>query len=267
MRRSMTVSLYDLIQRETHNGIDRVARIIGYLPGCYPDRTTYRTALGLIRRSGIRVVEIGIPGAIGSLEGGVISDALKSVQESSPSLRDVVVNASNDVRQNGLVPIVMAFRATVFDEIGYKTFVDSVVEGGASLMLVPDVKPDEAERLSVYAATCDVRMIPFSSAIDEAFVFGNEAPFVYLQTANMPTGGDFLPSRDLQRRIHQQSLRNPGVPVGVGFGIRTSEDVARVYTLGADFAIVGTAMVEALSRGIDTFSQYLERLTEEEAGS
>lgn len=260
MQHSVASSLYDQIQP-----VDRAARIIGYLPGCYPDRPTYRRALELVYRAGIRAVEIGVPGAIGSLEGGVISDALRSVERAVPSRHDVVVNASRDVVHAGLIPIVMAFRGTVFDEIGYPTFIDSVVEGQASLILVPDAEPEEYGRLRSYAAERGVRTIPFSSATDDAGLLKENAPFVYLQTADMPTGGDFSPSKDLRVRIDTHVARYPDVPVGVGFGIRTAEDVDRVHALGADFAIIGTAMVETLSQGLDTFSRYLRELTGREA--
>jgi len=258
---SVTESLYDLMQWDSNTKNDRAAHIIGYLPGCYPDRTTYQQAVRLVRESGIRVLEIGIPGAIGSLEGGVISDALRSVEEAYSSIRDVIVDSSKDVVEGGLVPIVMAFRGTVFDQVGYKGFLDSVIEGGASLLLVPDIVEKEIEELSSYAGNLGVRLIPFASAMDETPSLGDGAPFVYLQTANIPTGGDFSPSQDLQRRIHQHGLSNPETPTGVGFGIRTAEDVTRVHALGADFAIVGTAMVEALNGGLHAFSHYLETLT------
>jgi len=255
-------TLYDLIQSETDGRAVRNTRIIGYLPGLYPDRDTYKKALEIIADSGIRVMEIGIPGAIGELEGGVIADALRSVHRTLPSPLDVVSRASRDVRQAGLLPIVMAFRDTVFGEIGHEAFIDAVIEGGASLVLVPDAGPEEYQLLCAYGKTHGVQIVPFASAAEDITTDHSDAPLVYYQTADMQTGGDFVPGKRLRGRIKEHIDWYADVPAGVGFGIRTADDVRSVHQLGADFAIIGTAMVEAFDQGIDNFKKYLQALTE-----
>jgi tryptophan synthase alpha subunit len=262
MSKSSIPSLRDLLETGEESQIERGARIIGYLPGCYPDRDTYRQALEIVAGSGIRAIEIGIPGAIGTLEGGVISDALQVVNQRCSSVTDVVEKSSVDVRQAGLIPIVMAFRDTVFNDPGVDAFVDSVVRGGASIVLVPDTDSHEYETLRASGASRGVRFVPFALASDDKPTEHHDAPFVYLQTADMPTGGDFTPSVELGRRIRKQREGAAPAPVGVGFGIRTAEDVTRVLELGADFAIIGTPMVEALNRGLHSLQSYLTALTQ-----
>jgi tryptophan synthase alpha chain len=260
----VTVSLVSPLHDFRRMG--RCARIIGYLPGLYPHRDAYRRALDIVAAAGIRAIEIGIPGAVGSLEGGIISEALEKVRLQVSSSAEVIETAARDVTEAGLVPIVMAFRDTVFGDTGVDEFVERVLRGGASLALVPDVDAGQYRQLTGWGTPRGVQFVRFVPATDgtesdDEVLHFTDTPLVYIQTADMPTGGSFVPSDSLRRRVHRYTTEYPDVPVGVGFGIRTGEDVTRVHRLGADFAIIGTPMVEALNGGTESLQKYLRTLT------
>lgn len=230
-------------------------RVVGYLPGCYPDETTYRRALRLIAAAGIDIVEIGIPGAVPGLEGATITRALSVVEARGIDEITVVERGTRIAREEGLNPIPMAFRGTVFERIGLERFLRAAVENGARAVLVPDAGESERRQLEEAAADSGIGFVHFLAAggaerprIDSA------AAFAYLQTADMPTGGSFEPSPELRRRI---SAAKGTVPVAIGFGIRTPEQVTRALSLGVDLVIVGTAMVDALDSGLEAFETYI----------
>lgn len=237
------------------------ACIIGYLPGCYPSVATYRSAIEHIAGSGIRIMEIGIPGAIGDLEGGVIAQALKTMPTEPEDLKRIIVQSVAIVRDAGIVPVVMAFRDTVYDVVGIEEFVNETAEAGAKLLLVPDATPEEYEDLRARCAISGIHTVPFVAATGPVPTVEPDAPFLYLQTADMPTGGDFVPTGELKQRLSSVKEHNRNVPVALGFGIRSGEDVRQALAIGADMAIVGTAMVAAINQGPVELKRYAASLT------
>ena len=233
------------------------SRIVGYLPGAYPTEHAFKDALDGLYDAGIRVLEIGIPGAIGDLEGGTIARALEAVEDRGLDPLDVIVSSTSAARERGFIPVVMAFRAAVFDRVGIERFVDAAAEHGATAILVPDATAEEFRLLRGHCARHDLAVVPFVPAVGDTPPIEQDAAFVYLQTADVPTGTAFEPDTYLAERVRQvRAVAPENVPVALGFGIRTPEQVRRARALGADLVIVGTGMVDALNRGIDALRDY-----------
>ena len=81
--------------------------------------------------------------------------------------------------------------------------------------------------------------------------------FVYAVTITGITGGDVGLPNDLAEYLDKVSSIS-ALPVCAGFGIREAADVTNVGQHAAG-AIVGSALVEVLERGVDP-TQFLESL-------
>ncbi len=233
------------------------SRIVGYLPGAYPTEHAFNDALDCLYDAGIRVLEIGIPGAIGDLEGGTIARALEAVEDRGLDPLDVIKSSTSAARKRGFIPVVMAFRATVFDRVGIERFVDAAAEHGSLAILVPDATREEFRLLRSHCARHDLAVVPFVAAVGDTPQIERETAFVYLQTADVPTGTAFEPDTFLAERVRQvRAVAPENVPIALGFGIRTPAQVRGARALGADLVIVGTGMVDALNQGIDALREY-----------
>lgn len=240
------------------------ALIIGYLPGLYPEEESFDREVELLLEHGIAALEVGIPGETPPMEGGTISAALSEVQRLVPDplrvLRLSVALASCD----GAYPIAMAFEQTV-EQIGLEQFVRVASAAGASALLVPNLSESRRRELHLLASEEGVQTVLFQGAEEPPKVlYGSEA-FMYVQTADMPTGGRFEPTAELAARIEalraESRIDGESLPLALGFGIKERSDVQAVQELGADISVVGTALVEAASRGIESFERYLAALS------
>lgn len=240
--------------------------IIGYLPGLYPNEATFRREVELLVEHGVAVLEVGVPGNTPPLEGDTISAALTEVLRVVPDPLGVLRLSVAATRGAAAYPIAMAFAETVA-EIGLERFVREAAAAGASALLVPDLPEDRRRTLHHLAHDEGVQTVLFQGAWEPAKeLYGSEA-FMYVQTADMPTGGRFEPSEELAERIAvlRKANRESGatLPLALGFGIKERSDVEATRRLGADIAVVGTALVEAASGGIQRFSGYLDGLSDE----
>jgi tryptophan synthase alpha chain len=237
--------------------------VIGYLPGLYPEEAKFDRQVEVLVNHSIAALEVGIPGRTPPLEGDTISGALAAVQQLVPDPVKVLRLSMALTACDGAYPIAMAFAETAA-EIGLPRFVREAAAAGASALLVPDIPEDGREELHTLALEHGVQTVLFQGAEEPLKgLYGSEA-FMYLQTADMPTGGRFQPTEALGRRI--RSLREESVidgkpvPLALGFGIKEREDVEAAHRLGADIAVVGTALVEAASNGLAYFERYVESL-------
>jgi tryptophan synthase alpha chain len=242
-------------------------RIIGYLPSCYPRFELYREALRRIRRSGIRVLEIGIPGGVGDLEGGTISEALMMVEKNGIDPETAIRYGVGTAAEEGLLPVVMAFRATVVEGLGVESFVRCAAESGARAILVPDLDPGEMDHLAETAERFQLPVVQFVAAAGAFPQSIANTAFFYLQTADMPTGGVFSPDENVRSRIAGMKDRFPDLPVALGFGIRTPQHVREAFGIGADLVIIGTAMVDALNRGVEYLGEYANEIVAAAGGT
>ncbi|MFP4301751.1 MAG: tryptophan synthase subunit alpha [Spirochaetaceae bacterium] len=237
--------------------------IIGYLPGLYPDEESFNREVELLLERDICALEVGIPGRTPPLEGDTISSALKTVSEAVPDPLRVMRLSVALTKCQGAYPIAMAFARTV-EEIGLERFVREAGATGASALLVPDLPESRRRRLHELATEEGMQTVLFQGAEEpRKRVYGSEA-FMYVQTADMPTGGRFEATEELGERIAElregSGVGKEALPLALGFGIREHGDVEAAQRLGADIAIVGTALVEAASRGLGEFRRYLKEL-------
>ena len=65
-----------------------------------------------------------------------------------------------------------------------------------------------------------------------------------------------------ERLNRVKALADPrNLPIALGFGISTLQDVNQAASIGADAVIIGTALVKAASSGESALSKYLNNFT------
>ncbi len=215
--------------------------LIAYLTLGHPSVEDSLKAIEIAGTSGADVIEIGWPSETPYLDGFTIRDSHRQARAAFAAAPDSPKSALAEASQVTDCPLVL---------MGYKhdlMTVPDVLPGcversEVSGVLIPDADPDELKRLGIagqpglFDSTMNTQQI--ERAARTAY------DFAYVRTGVGRTGeqadlshGDIA---DLARRIR---LARPDLPVAIGFGLSTPEDVARCMALGFDGAIVGSAIV------------------------
>lgn len=235
--------------------------IVGYLPGLFPDPAVFRLAVRELVRNNIRIVEVGVPGGVQDMEGATIASALASVLRHGHDARSVIQEAVAIAIDEGALPIVMGFRV-VMEELGVAGFLKMSAESGAEAVLVPDAHKNEQTMIATVSKDLNLGIVSFLPASTPPGSLHQSTVIVYIQTAEVSTGGDFKPHRELTQRMKKVRHDSEGrIPVALGFGIKAVDDIRQVFHLGADIAVVGTALVEALASDLGTFSRYVQSIS------
>lgn len=137
---------------------------------------------------------------------------------------------------------------------GYARFAADAAEAGVDGLLIVDCPPEEADGLADALDTHGLALVrlaaPTTNDARLPTVVRRAAGFVYYVSVAGVTGVKSAATETIAPAVDRIRAAS-GLPVAVGFGIRTPEQAAAVARV-ADAAVVGSALVEALeARGVE----------------
>ena len=137
---------------------------------------------------------------------------------------------------------------------GVDKFLADAKSAGVDGLIIVDLPPEEDDELCLPAMKAGLNFIRLATPTTDdkrlPAVLANTSGFVYYVSITGITGGAARRRRRGRRSGRRASSATRALPVCVGFGIRTPE-AARGIAAGADGAVVGTALVDALSGSLD----------------
>lgn len=156
------------------------------------------------------------------------------------------------LRKYSDIPISIMASGNIVLQYGIAKFYTELARLKIDALLCPDIPLEEIEeylaaakkygvhQVAMVAPTTDDRRL----ALMKRFASG----YVYLVSLKGTTGSRGRFDKDLAILI-ERAKKTLGLPVYVGFGISSAEDVKKVLSLGADGAICGSAIVKLVSDG------------------
>ncbi len=223
--------------------------IMPYLTAGYPEREGFGA---LLREVGAvaDAIEVGVPFSDPMADGATIQRAGRAALEAGVTLRWILQEvraASPEVN----APIVLMSYLNPLLAYGLEALVDDAAAAGICAFIVPDLPWEESGELRTLAEARGLGMVQLVTPVTPperlARLARGSAGFVYAVTITGITGGSGLPT-DLAGYLDRVRAVSP-VPVCAGFGIRTAADVAALDG-HADGAVVGSALIDALDRGV-----------------
>jgi tryptophan synthase alpha chain len=135
---------------------------------------------------------------------------------------------------------------------GFEAFAQAAAAAGVDGLIVVDCPPEEAEPLADALDAAEVALIrlatPTSDDARLQTIVRRTSGFVYYVSVAGVTGvkeADEQAVAPAVARVRQAS----GLPVAVGFGIKTPERAAAIARV-ADAAVVGSALVDEIAEGL-----------------
>jgi tryptophan synthase alpha chain len=217
-----------------------------------PDYETSREILLGLPGAGADVIELGMPFSDPMADGPAVQ---------ASSLR--ALKAGQTMRRT--LELVRAFRAKDKDTpivlFGYYNpiyiypvgrFLDDAVAAGADGLLVVDLPPEADAELCLPAVERGLNFIRLATPTTDAerlpAVLANTSGFLYYVSITGITGAA-APEVNAVHSHVARIKKATRLPVAVGFGIRTPEQV-KAMAGGADAVVVGSALVEAIRNSL-----------------
>ncbi len=232
---------------------------IAYIVGAHPSVEYFRKFIDNLDKSAIDILEIGIPYSDPIADGKTIFDASFSAVG-----RGVTTDTIFDTLQQCQTqkPIVLLVYYNLIFAYGEDAFLRRAKERKISGIIVPDLPYEENAELFKKCQNLDIALIPLISITSEYRmdkILSRASGFIYAIGAIGVTGSKGAPQIRLQNMI-ADIKKASNLPVAIGFGIRTNDDVKRVKNF-ADGAIVGTSIVKMCSEfGVNEIMAHIGEL-------
>jgi len=229
---------------------DRAGALVGYLPVGFPTLDASIDAAVALVENGVDVLELGLPYSDPVMDGPVIQAATVTALANGTRLRDAFT-AVERIRARVDAPVLMMTYWNPVLQYGVDRFADDLVSAGGAGLITPDLTVDSgADWLAASDRTgLDRVFLAAPTSTDERLRMAveNSRGFVYTVSTMGITGarGDLdAAARTLAGRLRAQGAES----LAVGIGVSTAAQIAEILSY-ADGAIVGSALVKALSDG------------------
>ncbi|MCR4842873.1 MAG: tryptophan synthase subunit alpha [Eubacterium sp.] len=221
---------------------------ITYQTAGLPDMGRCVEVMKAIEEAGVDVIELGVPFSDPIADGPVIQDAsFRSIQKGTTLVS--TFEAVEKARGEGLnVPIIFMLYYNTVMYYGVEKFVERCREVGVDGIIIPDLPLEEQGEIKGYLEGADSPIMielvsPVSAERIPKIVKGAKG-FIYCVSAMGVTGQ----SGSFYGTINQylQDVKDAAdIPVMMGFGIRTAEDIAPMKGI-IDGAIVGSHFINIM---------------------
>ncbi len=225
--------------------------LIAYVMVGFPnENATISTVRGLIK-GGVDIIELGYPFSDPLADGPVIQNASTISLEKGTNISKFF-SIVKKIRKETNIPLVLMTYTNILYHMGYEKFILDAKNAGIDGFILPDMSIEEStEYLNAIKGHADAIFLvsPNTSKIRIANIAKASSGFLYLVAVYGTTG--------IKRGIQDYTLKaikevknqtKGKIPIGVGFGVSTPDDVKKYIQAGADAVIVGSAFLKLIEK-------------------
>jgi tryptophan synthase alpha chain len=223
------------------------AGFIPYVLAGDPDVEVTGRILAGLPAAGADLIELGVPFSDPMAEGPPIQRAAGRALSHGMSLRQTFALVKAFRAEDAETPLILMGYLNNILALGEAGFAREAAAAGADGLIVVDCPPEEAGPLSDALEAHDLALIRLATPTTDAprleVIARRTAGFVYYVSVAGTTGVKEADAAVVAPEVAKVRAAT-GLPVAVGFGIKTPERAAAIARV-ADAAVVGSALVDA----------------------
>jgi tryptophan synthase alpha chain len=225
---------------------------VAYVMAGDPDPATALEILRGLPAVGADLIELGFPFSDPMAEGPPVQRAAQRALHAGMTLAGTLDLVRRFREADEATPIILMGYLNPILSAGFARFARDAAAAGVDGLIVVDCPPEEADPLADELDAAGVALIRLATPTTDAarlpVVVRRTSGFVYYVSVAGVTGvkeADATAVAPAVARVREAS----GLPVAVGFGIRTPERAAAVAQV-ADAVVVGSALVDQVAAGL-----------------
>ncbi|MBY0422361.1 MAG: tryptophan synthase subunit alpha [Parvularculaceae bacterium] len=230
-----------------------------FIPFVMAGDPDYKTSLDLIRAlpgAGADLIEIGVAFTDPMADGPAIQAAGLRALKSGQTLVKTLALVEAFRKENDTTPIILMGYYNPIYAMGVERFLARAGAAGVDGLIVVDLPPEEDGELCLPARAAGIDFIRLATPTTDAerlpTVLSQASGFVYYVSVAGVTGGRSGGSDEIAAAVARIKGAS-GLPVAVGFGVKTASRAAEFARL-ADAVVVGSALVERIAVNLESNS-------------
>ena len=246
--------------------------LIAYIMVGYPNENATISAVRGLVKGGADIIELGFPFSDPLADGPVIQNASMVSLENGTKINRFF-NIVKKIRKETDIPLILMTYTNILYHKGYLEFITEAKNAGIDGFILPDMSIEESKEYLASAKNMTDTIFLVSpnttkSRIEK--IAKSSSGFLYLVavygTTGVKTG---IQNYTLKAIRDVKKITKGKIPVGVGFGVSTPDDIRKYVKAGADAVIVGSAFLKLIEQTpqnklelrIATFTKSLKRQT------
>jgi tryptophan synthase alpha chain len=229
------------------------AGLVTFITGGDPDYDTSLAILKALPKAGADIIEVGVPFTDAMADGPPIQASSLRALAAGQSLKKTIAMVRDFRKEDSATPIVLMGYYNPVYIYGVDKFLKDAKEAGVDGLTVVDLPPEEDEELCLPAMKAGINFIRLATPTTDdkrlPAVLKNTSGFVYYVSIAGVSGAATPQTGNVIEAV-TRIKRHTKLPIAVGFGLKTPEH-ARAIASGADAAVVGSALVEAVRTSLD----------------
>jgi len=225
--------------------------LIAYIMMGFPnEKATITTVRGLVK-GGADIIELGFPFSDPLADGPVIQNASTVSLEKGTNISKFF-SIVKKIRKETDIPLVLMTYSNILYHMGYEKFISEAKRAGIDGFILPDMSVEESKEYTESAenkADTIFLISPNTSKTRIEKIAKASTGFLYLVAVFGTTGVKTSIKNYTLKAIKNVKKQTKGkIPVGIGFGVSTPEDVKKYISAGADAVIVGSAYLKLIEK-------------------
>ncbi|WP_406684391.1 tryptophan synthase subunit alpha [Seonamhaeicola sp. MEBiC1930] len=237
-----------------------------YFTAGYPDLDDTVKIIQDLEKSGVDLIEIGLPFSDPLADGPTIQDSSTKALKNGMTT-EILFNQLKDIRKSVSIPLIIMGYFNPVLQYGVEDFCKKCQEIGIDGLIIPDLPVDvyheEYQNIFEKYGLINVFLItPQTSDERIHFIDSVSNGFIYMVSSASTTGaksGFGNEQTEYFERINKLDLNNPQI---VGFGISNNETFTAATTY-AKGAIIGSAFVKYVTNeGTENIDSFVKNIIE-----
>jgi len=225
--------------------------LISYIMAGFPnEKATISTVRGLVK-GGVDIIELGFPFSDPLADGPVIQNASTISLEKGTKIVKFFTLVKK-IRKETDIPLILMTYTNILYHQGYAKFISEAKKAGIDGFILPDMSIEESrEYLEAAKSNADTIFLisPNTSKTRIQKITKASSGFLYLVAVFGTTGVKSGIKKYTLDAIKQVKKQTKGkIPIGIGFGVSTPDDVKKYIKAGADAVIVGSAYLKLIEK-------------------
>ena len=219
-----------------------------YFTAGYPNLNDTVTIIQDLEKSGVDMIEIGLPFSDPLADGPTIQSSSTQALKNGMTT-EALFSQLKDIRKSVNIPLIIMGYFNPIHKIGAQKFVKKIKSLGVDGLIIVDLPPEEDDELCVHCLSNELNFIrlltPTSDDNRLPRLLKNTSGFLYYVSIAGVTGTKVPVKESVGKEINRIKEKTD-TPICVGFGIKTPEDAKNIAQL-ADGVVVGSAIIEKIN--------------------
>lgn len=229
------------------------AGFIPYVMTGDPSRDEALEILKGLPAAGADLIELGLAFSDPMAEGPPIQRAALRGLKAGMTLRSTLDLVADFRKSDDATPLILMGYLNPVESYGYEAFARDAADAGVDGLIVVDCPPEEADPLAAALDAAQVSLIrlatPTSDDARLQVIAQGTSGFVYYVSVAGVTGVKEAVAADVAPAV-ERVRKAAGLPVAVGFGVRTPERAAEIARV-SDAVVAGSVFVDEVAAALE----------------